>query len=371
MECVKREDEEQEHGLTEINSFAKDHIIDRFFIIEGMQNQLEENELSDNEHKTFEKAAKDCIANIDEYPDQLQIKESQDREISEDFEKSCFKVMHNSFQEGTSNEQPYVENDDCEARIEEEKSSLDSVVKIEDILDASCWEELIRDYVEDSEEIKEEKEDDDDERLMQVAEQAMESTLNYEEHQIKDGMNIFEYEDSIGKNQNDEVSIQLELASEEKLTIKLSQEVPPNFKLGGDAITTFYLSHCQSEEEDEKITRSSASSENTSFVEEDIIETFVRIENNGQLIQDWEKQQELKKSCFVTISEDLQIVENITDSMAKSPDVDAVCDLVESVKAEPMTALDLFINTELADVQEIKQGLNILSFALTSPGLVR
>jgi hypothetical protein len=89
------------------------------------------------------------------------------------------------------------------------------------------------------------------------------------------------------------------------------------------------------------------------------------------LIQDWEKKQAIKKSCFVTISDDLHIVENITDVIAKSPEIDVGLDLVEVGKGESMTALDMFINTELADVQEIKQGLSILSKALTSPGLVR
>ena len=123
----------------------------------------------------------------------------------------------------------------------------------------------------------------------------------------------------------------------------------------------------------------SSSSEDTSYVEEDILETFVNIEHNGQLIQNWEKQQQQaemkkKKSCFVTISEDLQIVENMAESVAtKSPDVLVVgADLAEAVKGgEPLAALDMFINTELEDVKEIKEGLSILSYTLTSPGLVR
>ena len=81
----------------------------------------------------------------------------------------------------------------------------------------------------------------------------------------------------------------------------------------------------------------------------------------------------LQKSSDVGV-EDLQIVENMAESVAtKSPDVLVVgADLAEAVKGgEPLAALDMFINTELEDVKEIKEGLSILSYTLTSPGLVR
>jgi hypothetical protein len=162
------------------------------------------------------------------------------------------------------------------------------------------------------------------------------------------------------------------LGTAEELTIPFSKAAPGQFKLQHEIIASFHLSNCSEEQEKENLTRKSSTSDDTSYDEEDIINTFVNIENNAKLIQNWENLQSAKKSCFVTINEDLQIVENISESIPKSPEIHIDgTDLAEVVKGEPLAALDMFINTELEDVKEIKQGLNILSYALTSPGIVR
>ena len=266
-------------------------------------------------------------------------------------------------------------------------------MRIEDLLEETCWEIILRESSTVVEELCQQKDSDHEnskEENSQVNKSALgeveicaeedhpREELESKEEEVEEiGIELDPKEELEPKEEEvEEIGIELELATEEKLTITFSQAMPGHLKLGNDAITSFYLSHCSTEQEEEKM---SSSSEDTSYVEEDILETFVNIEHNGQLIQNWEKQQQQaemkkKKSCFVTISEDLQIVENMAESVAtKSPDVLVVgADLAEAVKGgEPLAALDMFINTELEDVKEIKEGLSILSYTLTSPGLVR
>jgi hypothetical protein len=445
MDCIRREEEDQKRVLSELNNFAKDHIIDKFFIIDDLQDQPLRKDSSSHcreakpaqRRESLKKDSSVCFSK--EYVDSLESEqfwkgaenpqdasiktqllptgqnpvcsELVNEEMPFDVQKKVSSTIVNHISKEIHtliiNQEPLIldetvskESEDLTANCialsdklqgfipfmstEEESANKCNViiehvedlvaedrdVLIEDVLDASCWDDLLRDFNEHNDS------DDDSENIEkdETSSKYVSKKAKVKEQRQKKDENIMKKtisEENIAADLIEEIGIELNLASEEQLIIKFSQEIPSKLNLKDDAITSFYLSHCSNEEDNKKFARSGSTSEDSSYIEDDVISTFVKIENNAQLIQDWEKKQSFKKSCFVTISEDLHIVENITDGMAKSPEIDVDLDLVEVGKGESMTALDMFINTELADVQEIKQGLSILSKALTSPGLVR
>jgi hypothetical protein len=352
MHCVNMEQDHQDQVLSELNSFAKNVIIDKFFTIEDYEADISKDiKVTDS--------GKVC---------QVNFKAAKD--LSEHEQSLCSKG--NDMPEGCiDNTVKYTHTEKEELREDLKKQDID--LKIEDVLDENCWEVILQESNERDNSYQSQKNCEVNTHLMA---NNCDEADNSEDNQKN--VPVFDLKCEKGKVTHkeqvihEEIGIKEEFTTVEELTIPLSQAIPGHFKLQRNLITSFYLSNFSEEQGSENLTRKSSTSDDTSYDEDDIINTFVNIENNAKLIQNWENQQSAKKSCFVTINKDLQIVENIAESVLKSPDIHiSGTDLAEAVKGEPLAALDMFINTELEDVKEIKQGLNILSYALTSPGLVR
>jgi hypothetical protein len=349
MHCVNMEHDHQDQVISELNSFAKNTIIDKFFTIEDHEADISKDiKVTDS--------GKVCQVNF-----------SAAKDLSEHEQSLCSKG-NDMTEGGIDNTVKYIHTEK-----EEDLNKQDIDLKIEDVLDENCWEVILQGSNDRDASHKSQK---FSEVYTHLIANNSEEVDNSEDNQKN--VPVFDLKCEKGKVTHkeqvihEEIGIKEEFTTVEELTIPFSQAIPGNFKLQHDLITSFNLSNFSEEQGSENLTRKSSTSDDTSYDEDDIINTFVNIENNAKLIQNWENQQSAKKSCFVTINKDLQIVENIAESVLKSPDIHiSGTDLAEAVKGEPLAALDMFINTELEDVKEIKQGLNILSYALTSPGLVR